>query len=62
MDRYLSHFKPLKGIKTFHHTKIVNNKIQGSLLSPGCPDHSSSANETKINQNPLSLSVVHFIE
>ena len=62
MDRYLSLFKPLKGIKTFHHTEIVNNKIHESLLSHGCPDHSSSANETKINQNSLSLSVVHLIK
>ena len=35
MDRYSSHFKPLKETKTFHHTEIVNNKIHGNLLSPG---------------------------
>ena len=47
MDRYSSHFKPLKGNKTFHHTEIVNNKIHGNLLSPGCPCNCSSANENK---------------
>ena len=47
MDHYSSHFKPLKGTKTFHHTEIVNNKIHGNLLSPGWPCHSSSANENK---------------
>ena len=47
MDCYSSHFKPLKETKTFHHTEIVNNKIHGNLLSPGCPCHSSSANENK---------------
>ena len=35
MDHYSSHFKPLKGTKTFQHTEIVNNKIHGNLLSPG---------------------------
>ena len=34
-DPYSSHFKPLKGNKTFHHTEIVNNKIQENLLYPG---------------------------
>ena len=47
MNPYSSHFKPLKGTKTFHHTEIVNNKIHGNLLSPGCPCHSSPANENK---------------
>ena len=47
MDCYSSHFKPLKGTKTFHHTENDNNKIHGNLLSPGCPCHSSSANENK---------------
>ena len=47
MDRYSSHLKSLKGTKTFHHTRIVNNKIHGNLLSPSCPCHSSSANENK---------------
>ena len=61
MDCYLSHFKPLKGTKTFHHTEIDNNKIHGNLLSPDCPCHSSPANKTKINQNLLNLSVVNFI-
>ena len=47
MDRYSSHFKPLKGTKTFHHIEIVSNKIHGNLLSPGCPGNSSSANENR---------------
>ena len=47
MDHYSSQFKPLKGTKTFHNTEIVNNKIHGNLSSPGCPCHSSSANENK---------------
>ena len=47
MDRYLSHFKPLKVTKTFHHTEIVNNKIHENSLSLGCPFHSSFANENK---------------
>ena len=47
MDRYSSHFKPLKGTRIYHHTEIGNNKIQGNLLSPGCLCHSSSANENK---------------
>ena len=46
MDRYSSHFKPLKETKTFHHTDIVNKKIHGNLLSPGSVCH-SSANENK---------------
>ena len=46
MDRYSSHFKPLKQTKTFHHTDIVNKKIHGNLLSPGSVCH-SSANENK---------------
>ena len=45
MDCYLSHFKPLKGTKTFHHTESDNNKIHGNLLSSGCSYHSSSADE-----------------
>ena len=44
MDCY---FKPLKRTKTFHYTEIVNYKIHGNLQSPGCPCHSSSANENK---------------
>ena len=48
MDCYLSHSKPLKGTKTFHHTEIVNYKIRGNLLSPGCPCHYSSANENEV--------------
>ena len=47
MDHYSTHFKPLKGTKTFHHTGIVNNKVHGNLLSPCSPCHSSSANENK---------------
>ena len=47
MDCYWSHFNSIKGTKTFHHTGIVNNKIDGNSLSPGCPCHSSSANENK---------------
>ena len=47
MDHYSSHFQPLKGTKTFHHTEIVNNKIHGNLLSPGCPCNSSATNENK---------------
>ena len=46
MDHYSSHFKPLKRTKNFHHTEIVN-KIHGNLPSPGCPCHSSTANENK---------------
>ena len=37
MDRYSSHFKPLKGTKTVHHTEIITNKIHLNLPSPGCP-------------------------
>ena len=48
MDCYLSHSKPLKGTKTFHHIEIINYKIRGNLLSPGCPCHYSSANENKV--------------
>ena len=47
LDRYSSHFKPLKGANTFHHTEIANYKIHGNLPSSGCPCHSSSANENK---------------
>ena len=47
MGPYLSYLKPLKGTKTFHHTEIVNNKIHGSLLYPGCPCHSSSTNKNE---------------
>ena len=47
MDHYSSHFKPLKGTKTFHHTEIISNKTHGNLLYPGCPCHSSSANENE---------------
>ena len=47
MDCYSSHFKPLKGTKTFNHTEIDNNRIHGNLLSPSCLCHSSSANENK---------------
>ena len=47
MDHYSSHSKPLKGTKTFHHIEIVNNIIHGHLLSPGCPCHSSCANENE---------------
>ena len=38
---------PLKGTKTFQHIEIVNSKINGYLLSLGCPCHSSSANENE---------------
>ena len=44
MDRYSSHFKPLKETKTFHHNEIVNKKIHGNLLSPACHSY---ANENK---------------
>ena len=47
MGPHSSHFKPLTGNKTFHHTEIVNNKIHGSLFYPGCPCHSSSANKNE---------------
>ena len=57
MDRYSSHFKPLKGSKTFHHTEIVKNKIYGNLIVILLLQM-----KTKINRNSLSLSVVNFIE
>ena len=44
---YSSHFKPLKGNKTSHHTEIVSNKIQENLLYPGWLCHSSSTNENE---------------
>ena len=45
MGPYLSYLKPLKGTKTFH--QIVNNKIHGHLLYPGCPSHSSFTNKNE---------------
>ena len=45
MNRCLSHFKPIKGTKTFRHTEIVNNKIHKKLISSSCPCHSSSENK-----------------
>ena len=47
VDCYLSLFKSLKGIKTFYHTEIVNNKIHENVFSPGCPCHSLPTNEKK---------------
>ena len=62
MDRYSSHSKPFKGTKTFHHIKILSNKIHGNLVSPGYHCHSSSAQmKTKINRDTLSLSAVNFM-
>ena len=54
MDCYLSHFKPLKETKTFHHTDIVNKKNHGNLLSPGSVCH-SSANENKDKSKFIKL-------
>ena len=60
MDIYLSHSKPLKGTKTFHHIKIVNNIIHGNLLSPDCPYHSSCANENEDKSKFIKLECDKF--
>ena len=62
MDHYSSHFKPLKGTKTFHHTEIVNKKIDGNLHSPGCLCRSSSANENKDKSKFIKPDCGNFIE
>ena len=60
MDRYLSHSKPLKGIKTFHHIEIVNNIIHGNLLTPDCRCHSSCTNENKDKSKFINLECGKF--
>ena len=60
MDHYLSHSKPLKGTKTFHHIEIVNNIIHGNLLSPDCPCHSSCANENEDKSKFIKLECGKF--
>ena len=57
MDRYLSHFKPLKETKTFHQNEIVNKKIHGNLLSPACHSY---ANENKGKLKSIKPECVKF--
>ena len=62
MDRYLSHFKPPKVTKTFHHTETVNNKIHEIYFHVVVLSILPLQMKTKINRNPLNLIVVNFIK
>ena len=61
MDCYFSHFKPLKGTKTFHHFEIFEIHSMEIYFHLAVIVILPLQMKMKINQDTLSLSVVNFL-